>query len=396
MNLSSLSSSLVGQKMFQILALCKDMESEGRDILHFEIGDPDFSTPIDIVNELDKQVKSGNTKYSISQGLLEFRELASEVTFGSRGFRPSVKQILVTPGANAQIFYAVSVLVDKDEEVITTDPCFVSYDSVLRMLGIKNVKVPLAESNKFIICASDLEKKITNKTKLIILNSPSNPTGSIIDKKTFEDIYDLAISKNIYIYSDEVYARMVYSDIDIDSNLSGVFFSPSTLDHCRKNILLSQSFSKSYSMTGWRIGAITAPEEIIEKMTLLQETIYSCVSPFIQKAAMNGMIKSKFQVTKMMLELKKRRDLIVDGLNRIKGFSCIKPEGAFYAFPNIKNLEIESEVLCKKMLSELGVASCPGSYFGRHGEGYLRFCYANSSENINKAITKMIDYFNNF
>ena len=373
MQLSKLSYSLIGQKMFQILAQCKELESKGKKILHFEIGDPDFSTPSNIATELNKQIKSGNTKYSISQGLLEFRELASEITNLSRGFAPSVRQILVTPGANAQIFYAISILVDKHEEVITTDPCFVSYDSVLKMLGIKNVKIPLKENNNFVISVSDLEKKISKKTKLIILNSPSNPTGSIIDKKTYTDIYDLASSKGIYIYSDEVYARMVYEDITNNNKKNIKFFSPSSLDHCKKYVLLSQSFSKSYSMTGWRIGAITANDEIIEKMTLLQETIYSCVSPFIQKAAMDGMKNSKDKVTKMMIELRKRRDLIVNGLNEVKGFSCIKPDGSFYVFPNIKSINHNSEELCKKILSQTGVASCPGSYFGNYGEGYLDF-----------------------
>jgi aspartate/methionine/tyrosine aminotransferase len=393
MKLSNLSYSLVGQKMFQILAQCKELESKGKKILHFEIGDPDFSTPSNIAIELNKQIKLGNTKYSISQGLLEFRELASKVTNISRGFTPSVKQIMVTPGANAQIFYAISVLVNKNEEVITTDPCFVSYDSVLKMLEIKNVKIPLKESNNFVISASDLEKKITKKTKMIILNSPSNPTGSIIDKKTYTDIYDLACSKGIYIYSDEVYARMVYDDVVGSKKKNIKFFSPSSLDHCKKYVLLSQSFSKSYSMTGWRIGAITAHEEIIEKMTLLQETIYSCVSPFIQKAAIDGMKNSKNKVTKMMIELKKRRDLIVEGLNSIKGFSCISPDGSFYVFPNIKSIHHNSEELCKEILSKTGVASCPGSYFGDHGEGYIRFCYANSRKNITLAIKKLKNHF---
>lgn len=384
-----------GQKMFQILERSFELEKKGKNILHFEIGDPDFDTPMNIKKSLINEIRMNNTHYTISQGLVEFRELASQITKRSRGFSPSINQILVTPGANIHLYYLCKIILNDNDEVITTDPCFVSYDSILSLFKVKNVKINLKEKNKFVVNVDDIEKKITKNTKLIVLNSPNNPTGSVIDKQTFSKIYDLIRDKGIYLFSDEVYARMVYQDIDLflSKNKKPYFFSPSSIDKCKDLVFLSQSFSKSYAMTGWRLGAITGPKEIIYQMTLLQETLLSCVPPFIQKAAMEGMKNSTESVTKMIKQFKKRRDVIVEGLNSVKGFDCLTPDGAFYAFPNIKNISNDSISLGNFLLEELNIASCPGVYFGKLSDGYLRFCYANNIKNIQSLIERLQKFY---
>jgi aspartate/methionine/tyrosine aminotransferase len=314
---------------------------------------------------------------------LEYKEIAAEITKRSRGFKPKVAQILVTPGANVQIFYAVACAVNPGEEVIISDPAFVSYNSIINFLGVKPVKVPLFEDNQFRLDPDDVEKAITDKTRMIIINSPHNPTGSVMTEDETRRIYEIAEKHDIYLVSDEVYARMIYKDAET------CFSSPSKYDECKVRTIVVHSFSKSYAMTGWRIGAVTGPEDIIAKMGLLLETTTSCVSPFLQEAAIEALTGSQKAIDDMVVNFRQRRDLIVDGLNTIPGISCIKPKGAFYAFPNIKKTGYTSEQFASLIIEKAGVAVCPGNYFGEHGEGYVRFCYANSPENIRKGIEKI-------
>src|SRR3989304_7964020 len=376
---------LEGQKMFQILAKAKELERNGKEIIHFEIGDPDFNTPENIVDAACKSLRSGNTHYTTSSGLLEFREAAAEITKRSRGFKPKANQILVTPGGNVQIFYAVACIVNSDEEVIITDPSFVSYNSIIQFLGSKPVKVPLYEENHFRLNQDDVVKAITDKTRMIIINSPHNPTGSVMTEDETRRIYEIAEKYDVYLVSDEVYGRMIYKDAETH------FSSPRKYDECKTRTIVVHSFSKSYAMTGWRIGGVTGPEDIIEKMGLLLETTTSCVSPFIQKAAIEALTGIQKPIDDMVVEFRKRRDLILEGLNSLPGVHCIKPKGAFYAFPSIKDTGFTSEQFADIMLEKAGVAVCPGNFFGEHGEGYVRFCYANSIENINKGIEKIRD-----
>ena len=371
---------LEGQKMFQILAKANELERQGKEIIHFEIGDPDFNTPENIVNAVCKSLESGNTHYTTSSGLLDFREVAAEITKRSRGFKPKVSQILVTPGANVQIFYAVACIVNSGEEVIISDPAFVSYNSIMQFLGVKPVTVPLYEENQFRLNPDDLEKAITKKTRLIIINSPHNPTGAVMTEEETRRIFEIAEKYDLYLVSDEVYARMIYEDSETH------FSSPSKYDECKTRTIVVHSFSKSYAMTGWRIGGVTGPEDIIAKMGLLLETTTSCVSPFIQEAAIEALTGSQKQIEDMVKEFRNRRDLILEGLNSLPGVHCLKPKGAFYAFPNIRNTGLSSEEFANILLEEAGVAVCPGNFFGKHGEGYVRLCYANSIENINKGI----------
>ncbi len=381
--ISDAANRLEGQKMFQILAKAKELERKGKEIIHFEIGDPDFETPKNIVDAGCDALKSGETHYAPSSGLLEFKKVASEITERSRGFRPDLNQILVTAGANVQIFYAIACAVNPGEEVIIPDPSFVSYNSIIKFLGVKSIKVPLYEKNEFRMNPDDVENSITDKTKMIIINSPHNPCGSVMTEDEVKRMYEIAEKHDVYLLSDEVYARMIYKDAEAG------FFSPSKYDSCKERVIVAHAFSKSYAMTGWRIGGVTGPAELISKMGLLLETTSSCVSPFTQKAAIEALKGDQIQIEDMVEEFRRRRDLIVEKLNSIPGIKCLKPRGAFYVFPNVQGTGLSSQEFSDLMLEKAGVATCPGNFFGEQGEGYVRFCYANSMENIEKGVQKI-------
>ncbi len=386
--LSEASKELEGQKMFQILEKAQELEKKGTNVIHLEIGDPDFDTPPNVVEAAIKSLRKGNTHYVKSSGMDALKEASIERSIKSRGFAPEKNQILVTAGANVQIYYALSCLANPGDEVVTVDPCFVSYKSIIKFLGLKPVFVPLYEENDFKINPSDLKAAITDKTRLILINSPHNPTGSVLSENEIRKIYSIAEEEDLYLLSDEVYGRMVYEE---DDGVS--FFSPSSIDQCKERSIVIHSLSKSYAMTGWRIGAVTAPSNVIEKMTLLLETTSSCVSPFIQEAAIEALSSSQETISTMIHEFRLRRDLMVSLINEIPVLSCVVPKGAFYVFVNIKNTKMTDIEFCEVLLSELGVAACPGSYFGDSGKGYVRFCFANSQQNIREAMLRIKKHF---
>ena len=381
--LSDAAARIKGQEMFQILATARDLEMKGKNILHFELGDPDFPTPDNIVKSAIKSLNAGDTHYTPSSGLLDLKLMAQKVTIKSRGFSPDIDQLVVTTGANVQIYYAIACTVNPGDEVIVPDPGFVSYYSILNFLNVKAVPVPLREELGFTMKVEDIEKAITPRTKMIIINSPSNPTGGVVNKKLWRQIYNIALKHNLYILSDEIYARMVYPD-------SEKFFSPSKFDQCKTNTIIVNGFSKAYAMTGWRLGVLTAPSHVAERIALLQETQLSCVPGFIQKAGIEALSDRSTQYVKGMLEeYRRRRDIMVDGLNTISGIHCYKPGGAFYAFPNIVETGYNSRDMASEMLINAGIACAPGPIFGPQGEGYLRFCYVNSIENIETMLEKL-------
>jgi aspartate/methionine/tyrosine aminotransferase len=381
--ISEAANRLEGQKMFQILAKAQQLERRGKRIIHFEIGDPDFDTPANIVEMACKALRSGDTHYTTSSGLIDYKRVAAKVTERSRGFKPDLDQILVTAGANVQVYYGVACAVNPGEEVIIPDPSFVSYNSIIRFVGAKPVKIPLHEENEFRLNPDHVEKAITDKTRMIIINSPHNPTGSVMTEEEIRRIYEIAEKHDIYLMSDEVYTRMIYKDSDTK------FSSPSKYDKCRERTLVVHSFSKSYAMTGWRLGAVTGPAEIITKMGLLLETTSSCVSPFIQRAGIEALSGPQEQINTMVEEFRKRRDIIVAELNKLPGVKCLKPKGAFYVFPNIKGTGLSSLEFADLMLAKASVALCPGNYFGANGEGYVRLCYATSINNIKDGVKRM-------
>ena len=381
--LSDAAARIKGQEMFQILASARDLEMKGKNILHFELGDPDFQTPDNIVKAAFKSLHEGDTHYTPSSGLHDLKLMAQKVTIKSRGFSPDIDQLVVTTGANVQIYYAIACTVNPGDEVIVPDPGFVSYYSILNFLNVKAVPVPLREELGFTMKVEDIENAITPRTKMIIINSPSNPTGGVVNKKLWRQIYNIALKHNLYILSDEIYARMVYPD-------SEKFFSPSKFDQCKTNTIIVNGFSKAYAMTGWRLGVLTAPSHVAERIALLQETQLSCVPGFIQKAGIEALSDRSTQYVKGMLEeYRRRRDIMVDGLNTISGIHCYKPGGAFYAFPNIVETGYNSRKMASEMLVNTGIACAPGPIFGPQGEGYLRFCYVNSIENIETMLEKL-------
>lgn len=379
--LSQTSSRIDGQPMFKLLEKVKLLEKNGKNIIHFEIGDPDFDTPPNIVNAAVDAIKNGYTHYTSSYGLMEFRQKICETTEKSRNFKPDIEQVLVTPGANIAIFYAISCLIDPGEEVIVPDPGFPTYYATIKMCNTNPVRVSLKEENEFRMNPSDIEKNITDKTRLIIINSPQNPTGSVMTHDEIKHTYEIAEKYDLYLYSDEIYARLIYDNAN--------FSSPSFYDKCKERTIISNGFSKAFAMTGWRLGAVIGPSTVIEKMRLLLETTSSCVSPFIQKAGIEAISGQQTYNKNMYNEYLERRNLIVDGLNSIRGISCLKPGGAFYVFANIKKTKMTSEDIANYLLDDAGVAVLPGTNFGEYGEGYIRICYATNKENILEGLKRI-------
>ena len=367
-----------GQPMFRVIDKVKRLESKGRKIIHLEIGDPDFSTPTHIVDAAKESLEGGETHYGSSWGLDDFIETMRTATLKSRGFLPDADQVLVTPGANIAIFYAIFCLVNPGSEVLVPNPGFPTYVSTIKMCGANAIPYPLRNSNRFRMRAADIEPLITSQTRLLIINSPQNPTGAITEPEHLEEIFELAQKYDLYIYSDEIYSRMVYED--------GHFFSIASLDQARERVILSNGFSKAFAMTGWRLGSIIAPKIVAERMMMLLQTTSSCVSAFVQRGGIAAIEGDQSPVKKMMVEYRRRRDLLVQGLNSIPGIQCHLPGGAFYAFPDISSFGLSSEEFADSMLEKAGVAMLPGSNFGSQGEGFVRLVYASSETSIRMAL----------
>lgn len=372
-----------GQPMFKVIDKVKRLEAQGRDIVHLEIGDPDFTTPRHIIDAAQLSLDNGETHYGSSWGIPEFIYTMRQATLKSRGFLPDIDQVLVTPGANISIFYAIFCLVNPGHEVLVPNPGFPTYLSSINMCGAKAVPYPLHESNGFRMRAADIEPLISPLTRLLIINSPQNPTGAITEAEHLREIYALAEKHDLYIYSDEIYSRMVYEE--------GRFFSIASLDLAKERVILSNGFSKAFAMTGWRLGSVIAPKLIAERMMMLLQTTSSCVSAFIQRAGIAAIDGDQSPVSDMMSAYKKRRDLLVSGLNAIPGIQCHLPGGAFYAFPNISSFGLTSEEFADVMLEKANVALLPGSNFGSQGEGFVRMVYASSEANIRKALERIFE-----
>lgn len=379
--LSNIAHKIEGQPMFKVLDKVKKMEQQGENVIHFELGDPDFDTPKHIIEAAYSSMKNGETHYTSSMGLPDFREAIRETTSISRKFKPSLNQVLITPGANIIIYLAVKCLVNPGEDVIIPDPGFPTYFSVAKFCQVNPIRVALKEENKFRMNPEDVRKAITPKTKLIIINSPSNPTGSVMTAQELDETYKIARENNIYLLSDEVYSRMMYGETK--------FHSPSINDGCQHTTIVLNGFSKAFAMTGWRLGAAIGPEQVIEKMGLLVQTLCSCVPPFIQRAGIAAVKQDQTEISKMMEIYKKRRDILVDGLNKIPNISCLKNEGAFYVFPNITKTGMTSEQFADFILDKAKVALLPGTNFGQYGEGYIRLTYATSVENIKQGLQRI-------
>ncbi|MBW4623116.1 MAG: pyridoxal phosphate-dependent aminotransferase [Cyanosarcina radialis HA8281-LM2] len=368
------------ESAFDVLAKAKKLEAEGRNIIHLEIGQPDFSTPMNICDAAFRAMKDGYTGYGPAAGLQEFREVIAEYVAATRGIRVDPDEVVVTPGAKPIIFFTVLALVNEGDEVIYPNPGFPIYESVINFIGAKAVPLPLREEVDFRFRIEDLKAAISERTKLLILNSPQNPTGGFLQPEDLEAIATLANQYDFYILSDEIYSRILYA---------GEHYSIISLPGMKERTILLDGHSKTYAMTGWRLGYGVAPQPIVEQMSRLSINSTSCTCSFTQMAGMEALTGPQDSVTQMVAQFQKRRDAIVDGLNTIKGITCLKPAGAFYVFPNVKQLPISSDDLADYLMESAGVALLSGTAFGKFGDGYLRISYANSLENILEAIERI-------
>lgn len=366
---------------FEVLARAKALEKQGREIIHLEIGEPDFDTPNNIKEAAIKAMKAGYTHYVPAAGILELREAISEYLSKSRGISIAPDEVVVTPGAKPIIFFSMLALVEPGDEVMYPNPGFPIYESMINFVDAKPVPMPLKEENDFRIDNDDTAAKITEKTKLIILNSPENPTGGVLNKANLEVIADKVKHRDdVFILSDEVYSQMPYE---------GKHLSIASLPGMKEKTILLDGFSKTYAMTGWRMGYAAMRKDLAQKITQLMINSNSCTCAFTQMAGIEALRGPQTESKRMVEEFRRRRDIIVPGLNKIKGITCKKPQGAFYVFPNVKSFKMESKKFADHLLQKAGVAALSGTSFGAYGEGYIRLSFANSVENIQKALKRI-------
>ena len=366
---------------FEVLAKAKDLERQGREIVHLEIGEPDFDTPQNIKEAVIKALKGGYTHYVSAAGILELREAIAEYISESRGIDVDPDEVVVTPGGKPIIFFSALACVEPGDEVMYPNPGFPIFESMINFVGAKPVPMPILEEKDFGLDASEVVEKITSKTKMIILNSPSNPTGGILTKDDMEAIAERVVDRNdLLVLSDEMYDKVLYK---------GKHESIASIPGMKERTILLNGFSKTYAMTGWRLGYGVMRKDLAKKIAQLMINSNSCTCAFVQMAGVEALRGPQDEVKRMVEEFKRRREVIVSGLNNIKGISCKNPPATFYAFPNVKNVGMNSQRLSDFLLNDAGVAVLPGTAFGKYGEGYLRLSFANSIESINKALDRI-------
>jgi len=366
---------------FEVFARAKALEAKGRDIVHLEIGEPDFDTPKNIVDAAMTAIGRGFTHYGPSAGLPEARAAIAEYVARTRGVQVDPLQVVITPGAKPIIFFTVLALLDPGDEVIYPDPGFPIYESMAQYVGAKRVPLPLKEENNFAFDPDQLESLITKKTRLVIINSPHNPTGGVLPKETIARLSELAVKHDFYVLSDEIYSRVVYDGVQN--------WTPYSYPGMPERTIILDGHSKTYAMTGWRLGYGVFPKEMAARVAKLQTNSTSCTCSFTQIAGMEALQGPQDSVDAMLKEFKTRRDLVVEGLNKIKGFRCHRPSGAFYVFPNITGTGKTSKEMENYLMEEAGVAVLAGTSFGPQGEGFVRLSYANSQANLKKAIERI-------
>lgn len=371
---------LGSETAFEMLAKAKALEAQGREIIHLEIGEPDFPTPQNVIEKGIECMRAGMTKYTTSPGLPEARQAIADYIGRTRGYEVAPDEVVMTAGGKPIMFYAILATINPGDEVIYPNPGFPIYESVINFVGGVPVPIPLLEENEFRMNIEELKSLITDKTKMVIINSPQNPTGGMLTKDDLEQIANVLAERDIVVLSDEIYENIVYG---------GKSFSISSFPQMREKTIILNGFSKTYSMTGWRAGYGIMPKELAEQITKLVINSTSCLSGFTQMACIEALTGPQDEVKHRVEQFRIRRDKIVDGLNSIQGLKCLKPNGAFYVFPNIKQFGKSSRDMADYLLNEAGVATLWGSSFGTYGEGYLRISYANSLENIEKAVSQI-------
>jgi aspartate aminotransferase len=383
LKLATRMSRLGTETAFEVLVRARALERQGRDIVHLEIGEPDFDTPSNIISAATDALTHGWTHYGPSAGLPDLRETIADYVSKTRNVKASADEVVVVPGGKPIIFYSILALADVGDEVIYPNPGFPIYESMINFVGAKAVPIQLREDLQFRLDIDELKSLITNKTKLIILNSPQNPTGGVLGQQDVRDIADAIGDRDIMVLSDEIYSRLLFE---------GKHHSIMSLPDWKERTILLDGFSKTYAMTGWRMGYGVMRPDLAQQISRLMTNSNSCTASFTQVAGIEALKGDQSSVEKMNQEFMRRRDVFHARINRIKGFSCLKPKGAFYMFPNIQKTNWLSKKLADALLDQAGVAALSGTAFGGFGEGYLRFSIANSMDNINKALDRVEDW----
>ena len=365
---------------FTVLARAKELERQGREIVHLEIGEPDFATPEHIKDAAIRALRDGYTHYTPAPGILEAREAIADDVAQSRRILVHPDEVVITPGAKPIMFFAMLALLNPGDEVIFPDPGFPIYESVARFLDAKPVPWVLREEREFRADPNELRNLVTPRTRLIVLNSPHNPTAGVLSRADLEAVAAIVRGRPITVLSDEIYGRILYG---------AQFASIASVPGMADQTIILDGLSKTYAMTGWRIGYGVAPREVAARLAQLMVNSNSCTAAFTQVAAMAALRGDQGCVERMVTEFRRRRDVIVSGLRALPGVRCLVPAGAFYAFPNIRAIDPDADRLATHLLNDAGVAVLAGTAFGAHGQGYLRLSYANSVEAITEALSRM-------
>lgn len=365
-----------------------EMERDGKRIYHFEVGRPDFDTPKVIKDATIKSIENGDVFYTSNYGIMPLREAVAEKLREENNLDYTAKEVLITAGATESIFDSYSLILEEGDEILLPNPCWPNYINAAHIMGAKPVRYSLAEENDFQIDFDELEGLVTEKTKAIVIINPSNPIGSMFSLETLEKLADFAKEKDILVISDEIYEKIVYGNKD--------HISFASLDGMKERTITINGFSKTFSMTGFRLAYIAAPEEFIRVLNIIHQHNTSCATSFVQYAGITALKEGKEGTDEMVKEYKRRRDYIVEKVNSIDGLSLNSPDGAFYAFINIKETGVSSEEFCNYLLDEECVAIVPGSVFGSAGEGFVRFSYASSYDDIVEGLNRMEKACKNF
>jgi aspartate/methionine/tyrosine aminotransferase len=383
MHLADRMSRLGTETAFEVLVRARALEAQGKEIIHLEIGEPDFSTPANIVEAAIRALRDGWTHYGPSAGLPQLREAVAGYTAAYAGIPVDPSEVVITPGGKPIMFFVILALVQRGDEVLYPNPGFPIYESMINFVGAKAVPYGLREDQNFDVDVEEIIDKITDHTRLLILNSPQNPTGGVISRQGLKAVADKLVGREIAVLSDEIYHRLIYQ---------GEHSSIAQLPGMKDWTIILNGFSKTYAMTGWRMGWGVMRPDLAKWVAQLMTNCNSCTASFSQIAGVEALRGDQGSVAAMREELRRRRGVIVEGLNGIPGFSCRQPHGAFYVFPNIKETKWNSGKLADAILKEAGVACLAGTAFGAWGEGYLRFSFANSVENIRKALDWIGDW----
>ncbi len=365
---------------FDVLVRAKELERQGRDVIHLEVGEPDFATPEHICEAAAEAIRAGETRYCPANGIPEFREAIAAYFTASRGIDISPDRCLVANGGKPFLFFTILATCDPGDEVIYPDPGFPIYESAITWSGATPVALPLLEERDFVFAVNDLAERLSDRTKLVIMNSPENPTGGVIGAEELAQAAELIAETNAWVLSDEIYSQILY-----DGEFTSIATSPGMLE---RTVILD-GLSKTYAMTGWRCGFAAVPEPLVDPIVRFFINSTSCVPPFVQHAGIAALTGPQEPVRGMVEEFRRRRDLVVEGLNALPGVSCRTPQGAFYVFPNVSGGPMPAPELAGRLLEEAGVAVVAGTAFGEVGRDNLRLSYANSQENIERALARM-------